>query len=161
MTKSTPILTLTQSGPLAVLLQRQRDAVIQLDRHAHRKHMRAAFWKTLTWPFRALTARTLVDYTGRRQQIHDDLRIQHPEWVEPNGESSMRLLEQLDTLTRRGPNESSAAPQRPLEQGTEALSMAEGTSEVLGGCRAHGDPDRLRWRRTSIRQASEKLWAAA
>jgi hypothetical protein len=161
MTKSTPILTLTQSGPLAVLLQRQRDAVIQLDRHAHRKHMRAAFWKTLTWPFRALTARTLVDYTGRRQQIHDDLRIQHPEWVDPNGESSMRLLEQLDTLTRRGPNESSAAPQRPLEQGTEALSMAEGTSEVLGGCRAHGDPDRLRWRRTSIRQASEKLWAAA
>ena len=27
-----------------------------------------------------------------RQQIHDDLRIQHPEWVEPNGESSMCLL---------------------------------------------------------------------
>jgi hypothetical protein len=107
MTKSTP--TLTQSGPLAVLLQRQRDAVIQLDRHAHRKHMRAAFWKTLTWPFRALTARTLVDYTWRRQQIHDDLRIQHPEWVEA----------------------------------------------------AHGDPDRLRWRRTSIRQASEKLWGVA
>jgi hypothetical protein len=119
MTKSTPILTLTQSGPLAVLLQRQHDAVIQLDRHAHRKHMRAAFWKTLTWPFRALTARTLVDYTGRRQQIHDDLRIQHPEWVEPNGESSMRLLEQLDTLTRRGPNESIAAPQRALERGTK------------------------------------------
>ena len=55
-------------------------------------------------------------YTELRQQIHDDLRIQHPEWVEPNGESSMRLLEQLDTLTRRGPNESIAAPQRALEQ---------------------------------------------
>jgi hypothetical protein len=53
------------------------------------------------------------------QQIHHDLRIQHPEWVEPNGESSMRLLEQLDTLTRRGPNESIPAPQRPLEQGTK------------------------------------------
>ena len=39
---------------------------------------------------------------GRRQQIHDDLRIQHPEWVERNGESSMRLMELLDTLTRRG-----------------------------------------------------------
>ena len=107
MRKSTPTLTLTQSGPLAVLLQRQRDAVIQLDRHAHRKHMRAAFWKTLTWPFRALTARTL-DYTGRRQQIHDDLRIQHPEWVEPNGECptcdsyESRLTEMLDTLTRTG-----------------------------------------------------------
>jgi hypothetical protein len=89
---------------MAVLLQRQRDTVIQSDRRAHRKHMRAAFWKTLTWPFRALTARTLVKYTGHRQQIHDDLRIQHPEWVEPSGESSMRLLEQLDTSTRRRPS---------------------------------------------------------
>jgi hypothetical protein len=26
-------------------------------------------------------------YTELRQQIHDDLRIQHPEWVERNGES--------------------------------------------------------------------------
>ena len=41
-------------------------------------------------------------YTELRQQIHDDLRIQHPEWVEPNGESSMCLMEVLDTLTRRG-----------------------------------------------------------
>ena len=28
-------------------------------------------------------------YTELRQQIHDDLRIQHPEWAEPNGESPM------------------------------------------------------------------------
>src|SRR5438874_6412850 len=57
MRKSTP--TLTQSGLLAVLLQRQRYAVIELARrHAHRQDLRAAFWKTLTWPFRALTART-------------------------------------------------------------------------------------------------------
>ena len=117
MTKSTP--TLTQSGLLAVLLQRQRYAVIELARrHAHRQHLRVGFWKTLTWPFRALTARTLVNYTGRRQQIHGDLRIQHPEWVEPNGESSMRLMQELDTFTRRGFNESIAAPQRALEQGT-------------------------------------------
>jgi hypothetical protein len=62
MTKSTPTLTLTQSGLLAVLLQRQRYAVIELARrHAHRKHMRAAFWSTLAWPFRALTARTFID----------------------------------------------------------------------------------------------------
>ena len=116
MTKLTP--TLTQSGLLAVLLQRQRYAVVELARrHAHRQHLRAAFWKTLTWPFRALTARTFANYTGRRQQIHSDLRIQHPEWVEPNGESSMRLLEQLDTLTRRGSNESIAAPQRALGTG--------------------------------------------
>jgi hypothetical protein len=113
MTESTP--TLTQSGLLAVLLQRQHYAVIELARrHAHREHLLAAFWKTLTWPFRALTARTLVNYTGRRQQIHGDLRIQHPEWVEPNGESSMRLLEELDTLMRRGSNGSIAAPHRAL-----------------------------------------------
>jgi hypothetical protein len=113
MTKSTP--TLAQSGLLAVLLQRQRYAVIELaQRHAHRQHLRAAFWKTLTWPFRALTARTLVNYTGRRQQIHGDLRIQHPEWVERNGESSMCLIEELDTLMRRASSESIAAPHRAL-----------------------------------------------
>jgi hypothetical protein len=55
-------------------------------------------------------------YTELRQQIHDALRIQHPEWVEPNGESSMRVMELLDTLTRRGSNKSIAAPQRDLEQ---------------------------------------------
>jgi hypothetical protein len=59
MTKLTP--TLTQSGLLAVLLQRQRYKMIQLaGRRAQRKHMRAAVWTTLTWPFRALTARSLV-----------------------------------------------------------------------------------------------------
>jgi hypothetical protein len=63
-------------------------------------------------------------YTELRQQIHDDLRIQHPEWVEPNGESptcdsyEARLVELLDALTRRGSNNSIATPQRALEQGT-------------------------------------------
>ena len=62
MTKSTPTLTLTQSGLLALLLQRQRYAVIQLaQRRAHRKQLRAAFWSILTWQRRALTAPTLVD----------------------------------------------------------------------------------------------------
>ncbi len=118
MTKSTPTLTLTQSGLLAVLLQRQRYAVIQLARRrAHRQYLRAAFWKTLTLPFRTLKPRTLADYTGRRQQLHGDLRIEHPEWVEPNGESSMRLLKLLDTLTRRGSNDSIAAPQHALGTG--------------------------------------------
>ena len=62
-------------------------------------------------------------YTELLQQIHDDLRIQHPEWVQQNGESptcdsyEARLTELLGTLTRRGPNESIAAPHRVLEQG--------------------------------------------
>ena len=43
-------------------------------------------------------------YTELQQQIHDDLRIQHPEWVQPNGESPMcdsyeaRLMELLNIL---------------------------------------------------------------
>jgi hypothetical protein len=53
-------------------------------------------------------------YTELRQQIHHDLRIQHPEWIQPNGESPIcdsyesRLTELLDTLTRRGSTEYSA-----------------------------------------------------
>ena len=55
MTKST--MTLSQSGLLAVLLQRQRYRVFQLARRsAHRKRVHAAFWNILTWARRALTA---------------------------------------------------------------------------------------------------------
>ena len=62
MTKSTPTLTLTQSGLLGVLLQRQRYAVIELAlRRAHRQHMRATFWSALTRPWRALTVPRLID----------------------------------------------------------------------------------------------------
>ena len=136
MRKLTP--TLTQSGLLAVLLQRQRYKIRQLAcRSAQREQMRAALWSTLTWPWRALTAPAPVrhsrralpriplspilnllprpiamfhpihTYTELQQQIHGDLRIQHPEWVKPNGESPMCdsyetcLTKMLDTLTRR------------------------------------------------------------
>jgi hypothetical protein len=59
--------TLTQSGLLAVLLQRQRYKVIQLaQRRAHRKHMRAALWNAFTWPYRALTAQTVVGNSAER-----------------------------------------------------------------------------------------------
>src|SRR5947199_5017990 len=62
-------------------------------------------------------------YTELRQQIHDDLRIQHPEWVQPNGESPMcdsyeaRLMELLYASTRRGSTRSIVDPHRLLEQG--------------------------------------------
>jgi len=50
-------LTVTQSGLLAVLLQRQRYKIRQLvRRRAQRHQMRAALLGTLTWPWRALTA---------------------------------------------------------------------------------------------------------
>jgi hypothetical protein len=61
-------------------------------------------------------------YTELQQQIHHDLRIQHPEWVEPNGESptcdayEARLTEMLDTLTPSGSNETIILPHRALEQ---------------------------------------------
>ena len=51
-------------------------------------------------------------YTELEQQIHEDLRIQHPEWIEPTGECpecdehEARLVKLLDSLTRRGSNES-------------------------------------------------------
>jgi hypothetical protein len=150
MRKLTP--TLTQSGLLAVLLQRQRYKISQLAwRHAQRKHVRAALWNTLAWPWRALTAPMPIRHSRRalrrispapllnllprpiamshpihtyielQQQIHDDLRIQHPEWVKSNGESPMCdsydacLTEMLDTLTGRGSNQSIVPPHRALE----------------------------------------------
>jgi hypothetical protein len=59
MAKSNP--TLTQSGLLAVLLQRQRHNVIELARRpARRRQVRTPFWSSLTRRWRVLTARTLV-----------------------------------------------------------------------------------------------------
>jgi hypothetical protein len=55
-------------------------------------------------------------YSELRQQIHDDLRIQHPEWIQPNGECPMcdayeaRLIELLDPVRPNANNESVAAP---------------------------------------------------
>ena len=46
-----------------------------------------------------------------QQQIHDDLRRQHPEWIEPDGESPMcdfyevRLSRLLENLCGIGPAE--------------------------------------------------------
>jgi hypothetical protein len=46
-------------------------------------------------------------YTELRKQIHDDLQIYHPEWVQLNGESPMcdsyeaRLVELFDAFKRR------------------------------------------------------------
>ena len=64
MRKLTP--TLTQSGLLAVLLQRQRYKIRQLAwRRAQRNQMRAALWSTLTWPWQALTAPVPVRHSRR------------------------------------------------------------------------------------------------
>jgi hypothetical protein len=62
-------------------------------------------------------------YIELRQQIHDDLRIQHPEWIQPNGECPMcdsyeaRLIGLLDTFTRTESDESADDIHRVLEHG--------------------------------------------
>jgi hypothetical protein len=121
---SKPAPTLTQSGLLAVLLQRRHDKTIELaKRRAHRRQLRFAFSSALTWLLaRARTANSgrpfrqafhkpgavfhqIHTYTELRQQIHHDLRFQHPDWMQPNGESPIcdsyeaRLMELIDPLT--------------------------------------------------------------
>jgi hypothetical protein len=62
-------------------------------------------------------------YAELRQQIHDDLRVQHPEWIQPDGNSPMcdsyeaRLTQLLDSLAHRVSTESIVDPHRLLEQG--------------------------------------------
>jgi hypothetical protein len=57
-------------------------------------------------------------YSELVQMIHNDLRIQHPEWVEPDGESPIcdcyeaRLVKQLEALKAEGANESIVAHHR-------------------------------------------------
>ena len=57
-----------------------------------------------------------------QQQIRNDLRVQHPEWVESNGgcpkcdSYESRLAELLERFTRTGSNESVAAVHRHIEQ---------------------------------------------
>jgi hypothetical protein len=52
-------------------------------------------------------------YADLRKQIHDDLRVQHPEWVQPNGQSPLcdsyeaRLMETLRRLNQAKPDVSS------------------------------------------------------
>ena len=61
-------------------------------------------------------------YEELQRQIHEDLRVQHPEWVQRDGRSPMcdayeaRLMEVLDSFRRTGSNESVAAVHRVLEQ---------------------------------------------
>ena len=59
-------LTLTQSGLLAVLLERQRYKAIELAwRRAHREKVRANFWRTLKRLVHPRRVRTLVDDSAK------------------------------------------------------------------------------------------------
>ena len=63
------------------------------------------------------------NYAELRQQIHDDLRVQHPEWIQPDGKSPIcdsyeaRLMQLLDSVAQGVSTESIVDPHRLLEQG--------------------------------------------
>jgi hypothetical protein len=60
----------------------------------------------------AIMIHDLITYTDLQKQIHNDLRVQHPEWVRPNGECPIcdsyeaRLINTLKRLTQTESNES-------------------------------------------------------
>src|SRR5439155_885210 len=71
-----------------------------------RTHQRSSFDEPSRGTLESLTkpiamSPQIGNYSDLRQQIHGDLRIQHPEWLQPNGESPMcdfyeaRLMELL------------------------------------------------------------------
>jgi hypothetical protein len=143
--------TLTQSGLLAALLQHQRRKVIELSqRHAQREKARGLLRNTLTWLLASSHGITMASPSDLRtgnpsparefseviamahkvrtlaellQQIRNDLRIQHPEWIQPTGETPMcdsyeaRLMELLVGSIGSGPSETTAVSDSAFEYG--------------------------------------------
>ena len=70
-------------------------------------------------------SRPVDPVTALQIQIHDDLRAQHPEWIEPNGDSPIcdfyeaRLAQLLEGYARTGSDESAAAVHRALQEAAE------------------------------------------
>src|SRR5256885_12935074 len=110
MTESTP--TLTQSGLLGLMLEHHHWKAYQAaHRRAYLKRLGAAFRRNLTWASRTRTAPIPVPdsaepvtatvscgpvvsgpvavshpirtYPELQEQIHHDLRVQHPDWIGP------------------------------------------------------------------------------
>jgi hypothetical protein len=67
-------------------------------------------------------AQKIHTYADLLQKIHDDLRIQHPEWIQQNGESPIcdsyeaRLMELLVAWLPEESNENIAFPDRELSK---------------------------------------------
>jgi hypothetical protein len=59
-------------------------------------------------------------YSALLRQIHNDLRVQHPEWIQQNGESPMcdsyeaRLMKLLDASMPGESNDNIALPDHEL-----------------------------------------------
>lgn len=71
-------------------------------------------------------------YTELKQQIHEDLRSQHPDWIQPNGkcpecdEHEARLKELFEALRRAESN--TATSQRALVEDQISLPPHHETS---------------------------------
>jgi hypothetical protein len=61
-------------------------------------------------------------YTQLRRQIHDDLRIQHPEWVQPNGESPICDSYEVRLMKLLGGFEEIRAERTPTESVRQTMS---------------------------------------
>jgi hypothetical protein len=86
---------------------------------------------------RGVVMRITKAIANLRQQIHDDLRRQHPEWVLPNGECPMcdayeaRLMEELwDLSTQAWTNTGNLHDSR---SGPSVTVLPNGQALVAGG----------------------------
>ncbi len=156
MTEST--LTLSQSGLLGLMLEHHHWKAFQAARRrAYLKRVGAAFRNNFTWSRRTRMARMPVagsaepvaatvpcgpvapapvavshqirTYPELQQQIHHDLRIQHPDWIGPDGECPMcdvyeaRFTQLLDTYMQNESDESVAAIHRALEKAANGSAV--------------------------------------
>ena len=82
----------------------------------------------LPLPAPVSVSRQIHTYPELQEQIHRDLRIQHPEWIGPNGECPMcdvyeaRLTQLLDTYAETQSDESIAEVHRTLEKAANGLA---------------------------------------
>jgi hypothetical protein len=101
--------------------------------------------KTVSLTKQAAVPHQIHTYAELRQQIHHDLRIQHPDWIQPNGESpicdsyEVRLTKLLDTFTRTGSKGSVADIHRALEKEFESKHDGDCSRGGQGpdGARSH------------------------
>ena len=83
---------------------------------------------TATWP------QQIRSYAELQEQLHDDLRAQHPEWIDANGNSPMvdwydQRLAELIALFQSANKQSARA----------TVSPAETSKTSAGGCHVSFD----------------------
>ena len=74
-------------------------------------------------------AQKIRTYADLLQKIHDDLRLQHPEWIQPNGEcptcdSYKALLKELLDYSS-GSNDATGVHDRALQYKRSQIEIAD------------------------------------